>query len=116
MTNALTFDVEEHDGALVIRPRNRRLDAALAVAFREELGARLEQGPALVILDLQDVEFVDSSGLGALVALLKRQGRRGELQLCQIAPAVARLFQITRMDRIFTIHADRASALAAHVR
>ncbi|HKU94996.1 MAG TPA: anti-sigma factor antagonist, partial [Vineibacter sp.] len=69
-----------------------------------------------VILDLGAVEFMDSSGLGAIVALLKRIGRDGDLVLAGTRPAVRKLLQITRIDRILTQHAtvdEAARALGA---
>ena len=57
-----------------------------------------------VVMDLAKVEFMDSSGLGTLIALLKRvAGRGGDLKLCCIQKKVRLVFEITRAHRVFEI-------------
>ena len=56
-------------------------------------------------MDLSDVEFMDSTGLGVLIGSLKRlREADGSMVLAGIRPSVARVFEITGLDRIFTIH------------
>ena len=65
------------------------------------------------MLDLTDVEFIDSTGLSVLLNGLRRVTRqRGRLALVCTNPTVLRLFEITRLDSTFDIFADRAAALA----
>jgi anti-sigma B factor antagonist len=59
------------------------------------------------------VSFVDSSGLGALVGVLKRIGNRGELVVSGLNDDVAQLFQICRMDRVFKSYATTDAAVQA---
>jgi anti-anti-sigma factor len=57
-----------------------------------------------LVLDLHGVEFVDSSGLGALLGIKKQQDRGGGLlQLTRLSEPVARIIEITKMDRVFEI-------------
>lgn len=57
-----------------------------------------------VVMDLAKVEFMDSSGLGTLIALLKRVAERGgDLKLCCIQKKVRLVFEITRAHRVFEI-------------
>ena len=56
-----------------------------------------------VILDLSHVEFLDSSGLGAVVGSMKQLGRARKLDLAALTPTVEKVFRITRMDRVFRI-------------
>jgi anti-sigma B factor antagonist len=70
-----------------------------------------------LVLDLNRVTFVDSSGCGALIAALPRvHSAGGELKLCCINPPVRTLFDIVRMQRILDIHKTRDDALAAFAR
>ena len=103
---------ETRGGVLVLRVGEARLDAAKAPAFRDELIRRVEAGQTALVLDLSAVEFMDSSGLGALVSCVKRMGSRGTLAVAGAKGAVARLFQLTRMDKVFALHDDVEAAVA----
>jgi anti-sigma B factor antagonist len=80
-----------------------RLGADKAVAFKQAVGRYLEGGPVALVLDLSKVEFIDSSGLGAILSVLKRMPKSSELVICGLTDAVSSMFKLTRMDRVFTI-------------
>jgi anti-sigma B factor antagonist len=68
-----------------------------------------------MVLDLGAVSFIDSSGLGALVSSLKSMGKNGDLVICGAQSAVASMFKLTRMDKVFRMYPsaqEAASALA----
>ena len=65
-----------------------------------------------VLLDLSSVDFIDSSGLGAIVAALKQLQPGQKMVLCGLTPTVAKVFRLTRMDSVFPIFDDMDSALA----
>ncbi len=90
--------------ALVLRPELTRLDASVALTFKDRIGKVISEGEKHLVLDLARIDFVDSSGLGALVALLKRLGSDGSLALAALRPPVQRLLALTRLDRVFRIH------------
>jgi len=98
---------------LVVGLRDKRLDAVIAVSFREAMAERIDQGQKKIVLDLSNVGFLYSSGLGALVGVLKHLGPQGCLYLCGITPAVMAVLRLTRMDRVFKTFPTRADALAA---
>lgn len=100
-------------GICVVDPRLERLTAANATAFRDELIALLDRGEDRLLIDMGGVEFVDSSGVGAMVGVLKRIGNRGEIAVCALTGNVEKMFRITRMDRVFAIYRDRAAGIAA---
>jgi anti-sigma B factor antagonist len=65
----------------------------------------IDNGNQRIAIDLSGVEFMDSTGLGVLIGALKRvRESGGSLVLGGIRPAVSRVFEITGLDRIFTIH------------
>jgi anti-sigma B factor antagonist len=80
-----------------------RLDAAAAPAFKSALETNVTGQPTRVAVDLSAVEFLDSTGLGTLVSLLKMMGERGILALAGPRPAVRRLLQVTQLDRVFRL-------------
>ena len=78
------------------------LDSIQANELRHQLTELLASGHNLVMLDMADVNFIDSSGLGALIIALKMlRTAGGDLYLCSIAEPVRSLLSMTRMDRLF---------------
>lgn len=65
------------------------------------------------MLDLSEVDFIDSSGLGAIVSSLKAVGKQGNLIICGIGETVLSLFRLTRMDRVFQIVSSPEEAVRA---
>jgi anti-sigma B factor antagonist len=106
------IDVDRSAAVPVVVPRMRRLDASVAPAFRQAVAQLVEGGDRRLVLDLAGVDFLDSSGLGSLVSILKALGTQGTLAVCGARGPVLALFKLTRMDKVFAIHADRAEALA----
>jgi anti-sigma B factor antagonist len=96
------------DGCL-IRVAEPRLDAAQAIQFKDKLRAVAGDQPGRVVLDMSQVDFLDSSGLGAVVAAMKLLGPDRPLELAGLTPTVAKVFRLTRMDTVFRIHHDTDS-------
>lgn len=105
---------ERKGSVLVVSVNEKRIDAARSSAFRSFINDRVERGDLRLVLDLTQVQFVDSSGLGALVFGLKRVGTGGLFALVGLTPAVARLFGMTRMDRVFRLYPTVADAVAGN--
>lgn len=105
----------DQGGYQVITVGDARIDAAVAIAFKDQM-RRLTDGRANeVLLDLSSVDFIDSSGLGAIVAAMKQLGKDRHLHLSGLMPNVDKVFRLTRMDTVFTIHASLEEACTPHV-
>lgn len=99
-------------GTRILTVEDRRIDAAGAVDFKAAAHAALDGWDGDVVMDLGGVDFVDSSGLGALVAVSKMvPGRR--LGLAGCGAPVTKVLTLTRMDRVFDLFPDAEAALAA---
>ena len=96
-----------------VEVRTSRLDAAAAPEFKREMGDRFADRPSRALLDLSGVEFIDSTGLGVLVSLLKLMGPQGRIAVLGARPAVRRLFEITKLNSLFTICETREQAREA---
>lgn len=84
------------------------LDGTKAGQFRQEVSDLVDSGADLVLIDFQDVTFMDSSGLGALVLALKTVRAAGsKLYICSVNEQIKMLFELTSMDRVFEIFANR---------
>ena len=105
--------VRQEGAVTVVRPAEARLDAMAAVMFKDRMKAALEGGAARVVLDMSGVGFLDSSGLGAVVAAQRFLRAGLSLELAGLTGAVERVFRLTRMDRMFIIHAEVDDALRA---
>lgn len=99
---------------LVVRPIEQALDAYAATGFRERMTEYIHEGRRRIVLDLGAVNFLDSTGLGAIVASLKRLDGDGVMVLCNVGDMVMDVFRLTRMDRVFPIVStvDEAVAVA----
>jgi anti-sigma B factor antagonist len=100
------------DGILVLKLAEKRLDASVAAAFKEQVIGYINQGHKIILLDLGNVDFIDSSGLGAMVSCLKLVGVKGCIALCDVAGPVLSMLQLTRMDKVFAIYPTAEQALA----
>ncbi|AGT10186.1 STAS domain-containing protein [Paracoccus aminophilus] len=87
-----------------------RLDAAVATAFKDRMREILPHAPGLVLLDLGKVDFMDSSGLGAVIWTLKALPEGQRLELTGLTPNVERVFRLTRMETVFNIRPTDSDA------
>ncbi len=101
------------NGILVVIPLEKRIDASSATDFKQKLIDWISQGHRRILLDLSRVDFVDSSGLGAIVSGLKTIGTNGDMVICGIRDTVMSLFQLTRMNRVFQIFPSQDEAVQA---
>jgi anti-sigma B factor antagonist len=95
---------------LVARILDNRLGADGALAFKEAMTRLVEEGHTTFLLDFSEVEFIDSTGLGAILSLLKRIGRGGEIGVCGANDTVGSMFKLTRMDRVFSMYPSVSDA------
>ncbi|MCG8607805.1 STAS domain-containing protein [bacterium] len=95
---------------LVVKPLETRLDVASAVDFKEKMADYIREGNQQIVLNISGVDFIDSSGLGAIVTSLKLQQQEGTIAICGVRETIKSMFKLTRMDRIFQIyeHEDEA--------
>lgn len=100
------------DGAVIVQPIGR-LDLLSATAFKQKLGEIVDLGKARIIVDLADVAFIDSLGLGALVAGLKlaRSGG-GDLRIARPGDQAKLILELTTLNRVMRPYATVDEALA----
>ena len=99
----MPFTAQPSGDVLVVTIHAKRLDAYLAPEFKAKLVYLVQSGHERIVIDMAALEFIDSSGLGALIAGLKVLGGRGEMVLCGITPRLLSLFQLTHIDKLFHI-------------
>jgi anti-sigma B factor antagonist len=89
---------------LVLSPLSSFIDASVSTLFKGQVVDWIQKGYQHIVLDLSVVEFMDSSGLNALISLIKTMNRDNSLVLCNLQKAVRILFRITRFDQVISIY------------
>ena len=90
------------------------IDLETSPQLREFLKPKSSKKTPLLLLDFSGVNYIDSSGLATLIEYFQAvQGFRGKLALASLSPRVKNVFEIVRLEQIFSLHADVTSALAA---
>lgn len=89
------------------------LDHHTAELLRAPLEEAIDQGRVRLVVDCSQLEFCDSTGLNVLLgARLKAEAEGGAVHLAAMLPVVARVFEITGADAVFTVHESLEAALA----
>jgi anti-sigma B factor antagonist len=109
----MRFEEQRIDDVLVVKVLESRISADVAGPFKQALIEYVNRGNRRLVLDLGQVTFIDSSGLGALIGSLKAIGDDGELALCGARETVANMFKLTRMNKVFRMFESPDEAVAA---
>lgn len=111
----MNIKTEQTDGITVLFVREDRLDANNSDELKAELNRLFENGTINMIIDLKEVLFIDSSGLGVLVSGYKNSStRHGSLKLTSLQTQVKSMFELTRLHRVFDIFMTVDDALQSY--
>lgn len=109
----IEVDTEVGDGAAVIRVSGR-LTMVVTPQLRALITDAVRSGRSRIVVDLTTCEFVDSSGLGALIAGLKSARQAGgDLRIAGVGPQIATVLKLTNLDRVLRVHETVGGALGA---
>lgn len=95
----------------LLKVQEHKLDSSNSMSFKSSVLNSINEFNETVIIDLSGVEFVDSSGLGALISILKSRGGSDSLILCGLTRPVEKLFQLTKMNTAFNVKRDADEAV-----
>jgi anti-sigma B factor antagonist len=89
-------------------------DASSANVARQWFEQATAKAPANIIVNLKEVDFMDSTGLSVLVHGMKRsRENQGEVRLCNLQQPVRMIFELTRLDRVFEVFNSEEDAVIA---
>lgn len=109
----MEMTVEQKGDVAVVNVRADHLDASVSEEFKREMAPILDEHQ-LVLLDMGQLRFVDSAGLGAILSCLRKvSSSGGDLKLCNLAKPVRASFEIARMHRIMDILGTEEDGLQA---
>ena len=111
--SALIGNVRQENGTTVVE-LSGRIDATTAPDVKAQLVDMVASGQSRLVLNLKDVEFIDSTGLGVLVSCLRRcVASGGALCLAELPEFARAIFDLTRVTRVFRIEESEAEAVRA---
>ena len=113
MSDMPAVTIEPHAEVVWAAVHRRALDDAALDQLQRDTSAAAAQQPKLpVVVDLSEVAFIPSMGLGTLVMLMRNLKKNGQrLLLVGVQPEVRTVFAITRLDKLFEMHASLEAAL-----
>ncbi|GAB4224383.1 MAG: STAS domain-containing protein [Acidobacteriota bacterium] len=112
----MNIRTEEHGKIVIVIPEGDIKIGEGDVALRETIRSLIDAGKKNFVLDLSSVRYLDSAGLGELVATLKRvREAGGDLRVCGVNRRVDEAFHVTQLVRVLDIYKDRSEAIAAFV-
>ncbi len=110
----MKINSREIDGAVILDLNGRLVLGEDTILLREQVRALISKGQKKILLNLQDVPYVDSSGLGELVsAFIAARKEGGDLKLLNLAQKVHGLLQITKLYTVFEAYDDEEVALCS---
>jgi anti-sigma B factor antagonist len=110
---ALEVQTRQTEGGVTVVAPTGRLDVAGAPALKDAISDLARNGPPKIVLDMEGVTFVDSTGLGSVIAALKQiRKQQGELRLAAPNQQVRVVLELTTLDKVFPYFATLEDALA----
>lgn len=111
---SLQMDLEQGRKALIVRLKGE-LDHHTAEVVKARMEDAIEQGKAVhVVLNLKELSFMDSSGLGVILGRYKQiTGKGGKMVVCDVNPSVYRLFEMSGLFKIMTFQENERLALSS---
>ena len=114
MPPEFTLNQETLDDHRYVVAVGGEIDLFTAPELKSAIGEALESGHTRIVVDLTETTFLDSTALGVLIGAVKRlRSRDGVLTIVNTDPNIAKTFEITGLDQIFTIRPTRGEAVQA---
>ncbi|MDQ1582774.1 MAG: anti-sigma factor antagonist [Microbacteriaceae bacterium] len=109
----MEFTVKELDGGVAVVRLSGMLNMVAASLLRVVVGSTIAEGHPRIAMDLSDIDFIDSSGLGALIGGLKTAREAGgDLRIAAPNDQVRLVLQLTNMERVLTAYEDAETAFS----
>ncbi len=105
--------IEKQQDVIIIKPEGE-IDTHNCEALKQTIQNELQKGAKRLLIDMSQVSYMDSAALGVLVSGFKNaRASRAQFKLANMQPAVAKIFQLTRLSKFFDIHNSSDEAIAS---
>ena len=110
----MNIDVKEHDGVAVLSVKGNLMGGPETISLHEKVKELIEQDKKKIVIDLSNVKWMNSSGLGTIMGCLTSlKNAQGDLKLCGVTEKVKSLFMITKLITLFETYATQQEAIKA---
>lgn len=100
----MDLETRKSGEVLIIKPLSKNIDVTVSNYFKGIVIDLINQGNSQFLIDFSAVTFIDSSGLGSLISILKNVSyNNGNIALCNVQNTVMNMFNLTRMNMVFKI-------------
>lgn len=107
----MDLETKKKGEVIFLKPLCKNIDVTCTTDFKARIIDLIHQGNNFFLLNLSEVDFMDSSGLGAVITILKTLTlNNGDIVLCGLQTPISSLFKLTRMDRVFQIYPNQEEA------
>jgi anti-anti-sigma factor len=104
----------ERQGDTLIAKTDGRIDGTNAREFQTELDAAIDDSERAVILNMEELSYISSAGLRVILLTAKNmRNQNARFAVCSLSDPIREVFEISGFDKIISIHASQAEALAA---
>lgn len=111
----MNYTINERYNTVVIELKGKVMGGPDAKTFRNDLDELIEEGKKNVVVDLSDVKFMNSSGLGILIGGLKKMNKAGgDLKICGATERIESLLMVSQLTKVFDNYETLDEALAAY--
>jgi anti-sigma B factor antagonist len=108
----IDLETKKMGHCMLLKPLNKSIDSTVSTDFKSRVVDLIKQGNNHFLLNLSNVNFVDSSGLGAMISIMKTLAlNNGKIVFCQINDPVMNLLDMTSMNKIFKICSDETAGM-----
>ena len=110
----MTFEAKREDGTLVVK-LDGRIDGANAAELQHNLEGAIEETDNLLVVDLEQLEYISSAGLRVILLIAKALQRQNTaFAVCSLSEPIREVFEISGFDKLIPLYPSQAEAVATH--
>lgn len=109
----MRIDIKKEKNILILTPLVKSIDSSNSISLKAQSLDLINQGNYNIILNLTNIDFIDSNGLGSIISMFKVLSEKGSLSIFGTKSTVKSLFKITKMDRVFQMYNTESEAVQA---
>ena len=107
----MNFEIKDSESVLILKTKDKFLDASNSLSYKSQIINYIRSRKSLILLDLSSIEFIDSSGLGAFIAIYKVLDQKDRVRIIGLKKEMKKIFELTKTDCLFAFFPSEKEAL-----